>query len=182
MRTTSPLLLLTLFKKKKKKFRNAIFQIPVCLHKYYRKDHIGLLLNPYLLVIYLRKTLNNKSTSFLTQQWILQLRSEFLLSHATFSIFSWALVKQTHFLIADPACVWWDLKNQTGPIFIDHQARKIKKPNFALRNFNRFEGMAGIKSRSLSSKCDLVNSSAGDPTYGIFSKSFSHRMPLEDYK
>lgn len=125
--------------------------------------------------------MKNKSKSFFMQQWILHLQSEFLLSHPMFSIFWWALVKQAHFLIANDACVWWDVKIKLG-LFHWSPATKIKKPNFALHNFNSFECMAGIKSRSSSSKCNLVNSSSGDPRYRIFSKSFSHRMPLEDYK
>lgn len=151
----------------------------LCVHnKYYRKDSIGLLLNPYMLTVNQGQNhlgeanLSPHSNGSCNLAWILAL---------TFSIFQWALVKQSHFLIANPACLWWDLTIKPGP-FQWSPATKPKKPNPALCNFNCFEWMAGIKSRSLSSKCNLVNSSAGDPRYGGFSKSFSHRMPLENYK
>lgn len=142
MRIISPILFLIL----KKEIKSGMQSFKcLCLCKYYRKDRIGLLLNPYLLIIYSRKK-QQKSKSFLTQQWILQLWSEFLLSHPKFSIFWWALVKQTRFLIANLACFWWDLKIKLG-LFHWSPATKIRNPNFAPCNFNCFEGMAGIKSR-----------------------------------
>lgn len=133
---------------------------------YYRKNRGGLLLDPYLLIIYSRKKLHNKSKSFLTQQWITKLCGRSLLSHP----------------MAQALRVSGGSQKPNWALFHTSPVTKTKKPTFALRCCNSSEWMAGMKSRNLSSKCKLVNSSAGDPRHRIFSKSFSHRTPVGDYK